>query len=346
MFGLGDVVPGSGTNRPQMPGQTNNLQTFNQVSLCDCLGSKINHTDTSQSWPGPMPSRILGSEEAANSRFSRGRGSPLTSSTFNPSSLAPSEMTHSNVLTTNMFTNTAFTIGGTSRAVESGSGIVDTTPGSMAESSLGSLSAQGPSPGTAFGNHFAAGASASINKAEHGQRKKRRRTAGGPSEPDADVTRRIVVANFSNETDALEILAHAATDGEGRSHDSEDGHEGSPSHGKPGDRGTSTRSDGPERLGARRRSVSSGRKKSVGWNMRDGSTDRDRSLGRHDEVFLEDGEEDDSQEREVGMEDFLLVSLGIIGIEMVEELVSVFFQQHHPVLVSCTSYEFFISKID
>ncbi|KAK4687831.1 hypothetical protein P7C73_g2287, partial [Tremellales sp. Uapishka_1] len=42
--------------------------------------------------------------------------------------------------------------------------------------------------------------------------RKRRRTAN--SEPDA--TRRIVVASFSNETDALEILANAATDSEDR----------------------------------------------------------------------------------------------------------------------------------
>ncbi len=52
--------------------------------------------------------------------------------------------------------------------------------------------------------------SASTSAMSPASRTKRRQMAGGASGPDA--TRRIVVANFSNEVDALEILATAATD--------------------------------------------------------------------------------------------------------------------------------------
>lgn len=97
-----------------------------------------------------------------------------------------------------------------------------------------------------------------------------------PSEPDA--TRRIVVASFNNETDALEILANAATDADG-------------------DSGPEKGDDG-----------AAARNKRVAW--------------------------DDERPRSIA--DFVLIKRGVLDEERLEQLVEIFFQHHHPVLVSWT----------
>lgn len=101
-----------------------------------------------------------------------------------------------------------------------------------------------------------------------GQRRRR------AQEPDA--TRRIVVASFNNETDALEILAKAATDADG---------------------------DGS----AEEKDHSSLAQKRVSWA-------------------------DDATPQSIS--DFVLIRRGILDERRLEMLVQVFFQHHHPVLVS------------
>jgi hypothetical protein len=96
-----------------------------------------------------------------------------------------------------------------------------------------------------------------------GSRKRRR---------EGDGARRIVVANFSNETDALEILANAATD------DKKDGDN------EPNDKGASRK------------------------------------------VTFED--------RGARLEEFALVKQGVLDVSRLEVLVRVFFEHHHPALVS------------
>jgi len=86
-----------------------------------------------------------------------------------------------------------------------------------------------------------------------------------------------VVANFSNETDALEILANAATD------DKKDG------DGQPNDKGPGRKVTFEEKAGAR-------------------------------------------------LEDFALVKQGVLDVSRLEVLVRVFFEHHHPALVSLTDY--------
>jgi hypothetical protein len=90
---------------------------------------------------------------------------------------------------------------------------------------------------------------------------------------EGDGARRIVVANFSNETDALEILANAATDDK-----------------KEGD--------------------NQGNDKGAGKKVSFGA--------------------------EVGarLEDFALVKKGVMDVTRLEILVRVFFEHHHPALVS------------
>lgn len=102
------------------------------------------------------------------------------------------------------------------------------------------------------------------------QRTKRRR------QHSPDATRRIVAANFSNETDALEILAHAAAE-----NDSDDADT------KP--------------------STDEG-KKNVRWDMQ--------------------------EENPRGVAEFSLVKAGVLTVTDVENLVRLFFECHHPVLVS------------
>jgi hypothetical protein len=100
-----------------------------------------------------------------------------------------------------------------------------------------------------------------------GSRKRRR---------EGDGARRIVVANFSNETDALEILANAATD------DKKDGDS------QPNDKGPGRKVTFEDKAGAR-------------------------------------------------LEDFALVKQGVLDVSRLEVLVRVFFEHHHPALVSLTS---------
>lgn len=97
--------------------------------------------------------------------------------------------------------------------------------------------------------------------------RKRRREGEG--------ARGIVTASFSNETDALEILANAATDGEKNAQ-------------------SSSEEDG---------AASS---KKVAWRDQQGAT----------------------------LDEFILVRQGIINAETLERLVTIFFDHHHPALVS------------
>lgn len=92
---------------------------------------------------------------------------------------------------------------------------------------------------------------------------------------EGDGARRLVVASFSNETDALEILANAATD------------------------------DKKDQYG--------------------GNDEQDRTSGR--KVTFED---------KVGarMEEFVLVKQRILDVARLELLIRVFFEHHHPALVS------------
>lgn len=92
---------------------------------------------------------------------------------------------------------------------------------------------------------------------------------------EGDGARRIVVASFSNETDALEILANAATD------------------------------DKKDQYG--------------------GNSEQDRASGR--KVMFED---------KVGarLDEFVLVKQRILDVTRLELLVRVFFEHHHPALVS------------
>jgi hypothetical protein len=92
-----------------------------------------------------------------------------------------------------------------------------------------------------------------------------------------DATRRIVAANFSNETDALEILANAAAE-----NDSDDQDKSSPT----------------VEL-----------KKSVKWELKD------------------------DQAKVKGLGDYCLVAAGLMTVQDIENLVRLFFENHHPVLV-------------
>jgi len=93
-----------------------------------------------------------------------------------------------------------------------------------------------------------------------------------------DATRRIVAANFSNETDALEILANAAAED-----DSDDQGKTSPA--------IETR-------------------KGVKWELKD------------------------DQAKVKGLGEFCLVTAGLLTVQDIENLVRLFFENHHPVLVS------------
>lgn len=90
---------------------------------------------------------------------------------------------------------------------------------------------------------------------------------------EGDGARRIVVASFSNETDALEILANAATD------DKKEGENA------PHEKGAGRKVSFEDRAGAR-------------------------------------------------LDDFVLVKQGILDVTRLEVLVRVFFEHHHPALVS------------
>ena len=96
-----------------------------------------------------------------------------------------------------------------------------------------------------------------------------------------DATRRIVAANFSNETDALEILANAAAE-----NDSDDQDRSSPT-------------------------VET--KKGVKWELKD------------------------DQAKVKGLGDYCLVTAGLMTVQDIENLVRLFFENHHPVLVSTRS---------
>nr|XP_019044036.1 specific RNA polymerase II transcription factor [Kwoniella bestiolae CBS 10118]OCF22966.1 specific RNA polymerase II transcription factor [Kwoniella bestiolae CBS 10118] len=140
-----------------------------------------------------------------------------------------------------------------------------TTPGSMGESSVASTTGQSP------------------NQLSH-HRAKKRRTA----EPDG--TRKIVNASLSNEMDALEILANAATDENGEI-----------------DHGTLTANKNKllhhlqdERL--------NGDTKRVSWDI----------------------SEEPSPVRE--LEEFHLIRNGILDEGTLQELVTIFFRDHHPSL--------------
>jgi len=109
-----------------------------------------------------------------------------------------------------------------------------------------------------------------------GSRKRRR---------EGDGARRIVVANFSNETDALEILANAATD------DKKDGDS------QPNDKGPGRKVTFEDKAGAR-------------------------------------------------LEDFALVKQGVLDVSRLEVLVRVFFEHHHPALVSTTYWTPFYQVAD
>lgn len=104
----------------------------------------------------------------------------------------------------------------------------------------------------------------------HPRSKKRRQHS-----PDA--TRRIVAANFSNEIDALEILANAAADP-----DSDDQKHVSPD-------------EEPQ--------------KGIRWDI----------------------QEDQVQAK--GLEDYCLVKENVLTVNDLENLVRIFFENHHPVLV-------------
>lgn len=93
-----------------------------------------------------------------------------------------------------------------------------------------------------------------------------------------DATRRIVAANFSNETDALEILANAAAE-----NDSDDQEKTSPTVEM---------------------------KKGVKWELKD------------------------DQAKVKGLAEYCLVTAGLMTVQDVENLVRLFFECHHPVLVS------------
>ncbi|WWD03753.1 hypothetical protein V865_001809 [Kwoniella europaea PYCC6329] len=137
-----------------------------------------------------------------------------------------------------------------------------TTPGSMGESSVGSTTGLSPN-----------------QPSQH--RAKKRRTV----EPDG--TRKIVNASLSNEMDALEILANAATDENG---------EIDPN--MPANKGKHPQQDGR----------SNGDTKRVSWDI----------------------SEEASPVRE--LEEFHLIKNGILDEETLQQLVNIYFRDHHPSL--------------